>query len=89
VQLENVRAIVAGGNKRRVSFTPATSGKISLSVMEAGADSDYAVSIADSDKGLVADGKVVVDIVANSRLALEIGLTEEFKGALKVVAHEV
>lgn len=89
VAINNVRAVIADSKNRRVSFTPSTNGQIALGVMEAGADTDYAIAIATSDKGVVKDGKVVVDVKANSRLTLEICLDEEFTGALKVMAHEI
>jgi hypothetical protein len=89
VAINNVRALVMGGKNRRVSFTPTTTGQVALGVMEAGADSDYNISIVASDKGTIKDGKVILDVVANSRLTLEVSLNEEFAGALKVVAHEI
>lgn len=89
IALENVRAIVADGSKRRISFTPLTTGKIALAIMEAGADVDYAISISASDAGVVKDGKVILDATAKNRLTVEVALAEEFKGALKVVAHEI
>lgn len=89
VAINNVRAVIADGKIRRVSFTPSTNGQIALGVMEAGADIDYAIAIATSNMGVVKDGKVVVDVRANRRLTLEVCLDEEFTGALKVVAHEI
>lgn len=89
VAINNVRAIVADSKTRRVSFTPTTTGQVALGVMEAGADSDYNILIMTSDKGTIKDGKVIVDVTANSRLTLEVSLNEEFTGALKVVAHEI
>ncbi len=85
----NIRAIAADGKHRKLLFTPTKSGRIALAVMEAGADTDYPIGIENSDLGAVEKGKVLLDVKANSRMTLNIGLAEEFFGALKVVAHEV
>lgn len=89
VLITNIRAVIGGSKLRKISFTPAKTGPIALSVMEAGADTDYAVAITSSNEGTIKDGKVVLDAKANSRLSIEVGLAEEFSGAVKVVAHEV
>jgi uncharacterized protein YaiE (UPF0345 family) len=89
VQISNVRAVVVDGKTRRISFTPSTTGKVSIGVMEAGADSDYDIAIASSDIGSVTKGKVIVDATKNSRITLSVSLNENFSGALKVVAHEI
>lgn len=89
VDLNNIRAIVSGAKGRRLSITPVRSGKISIHVKEAGADSDYDISISKSDKGTLTTGGVVLDVVAGSRLTMDIELNQEFSGALKVVAYEV
>lgn len=47
------------------------------------------VIVTSSNEGTVKDGKVILEAKANSRLSIEIGLAEEFSGAVKVVAHEV
>jgi hypothetical protein len=89
IAIRNIRAIVADSKTRKVSFTSTETGQIALQVMEAGADTDYGIGIVESNIGTVKDGKVVVDVKANSRLTIEVRLEEEFTGALKVVAHEV
>lgn len=89
IPLENVRAVVAGAKSRKISFTPSATGSIAICVKEAGADVDYDIAIASSDKGAVKNGKVIVDAVAKQRLSLLVGLPEDFAGALKVVAHEI
>jgi hypothetical protein len=89
VAISNVRALVTAPRSRRIFFTPAKAGRIALSVLEAGADSDYEVGIQGSDQGTVANGKVILDTSANKRVAIEVTLTEDFSGALKVIAHEI
>jgi uncharacterized membrane protein YgcG len=89
VSISNVRAILVDDNSRRILFTPSKTGQVSIGLMEAGADSDYDISISASNIGSVKNGKVIVDVTANNRISLAIGLNEKFSGALKVVAHEV
>ncbi len=89
VEIDNVRAIVVDKKSRRISFTPTKTGSISIGAFEAGADSDYEVPIISSDVGSVAEGKVILNAVKNNRLTLSVELSENFSGALKVVAHEI
>ena len=88
-EINNVRAIVSGTKTRRINFTPVSSGKIVLCVKEAGADSDYDVGISKAGQGVLDGGGVVLDVKAGARISVDIELTQEFSGALKVVAHEV
>ena len=87
--ITNIRAVLGGSKLHKISFTPEKTGPIALSIMEAGADTDYSVAITSSNEGTVKDGKVILDAKANSRIFIEVGLAEEFSGAVKVVAHEV
>jgi len=87
--INNVRAIVLGPRKRKLFLSSSVTGEISISVLEAGADSDYDIKIVDSDIGVIKDGSVVVNAIADKRLTLNIELSEDYKRALKVVAYEV
>lgn len=89
VEINNVRAIVVDIKTRKIAFTPTKTGPISIGVLEAGADSDYEVPIISTDIGLAVKGKVILDAVKNTRLTLSVELSENFSGALKVVAHEI
>jgi uncharacterized membrane protein YgcG len=89
VDVNNVRAILSGAKTRKLAFTPVKSGKIAVHVKEAGADSDYDVSIASTDKGALKSGGVEIDVIAGTRINLNIELNQEFSGALKVVAYEI
>ncbi|MBX3648304.1 MAG: hypothetical protein KF766_11620 [Rhodocyclaceae bacterium] len=89
VAIGNIRAFAADGRRKKLLFTPNKSGKITLAVMEAGADTDYNIGIESSDVGSVEKGRVLLDVNANSRVTLNVSLTEEFSGALKVVAYEI
>jgi hypothetical protein len=89
MDINNVRAIAIGTNKKRISSTPVSSGKIVLRVKEAGADSDYPVSISKSSTGDLGTGGVLLDVIAGTRVSIDIELNKNFSGALKVVAHEI
>lgn len=89
IALTNVRAIMTGPKKRRISVTPTTSGAVSISLMEAGADNDYNTVIVNTDLGELKDGSVIVNVIEGERITLNIDLYENFNGALKVVANEI
>ncbi|MCC2963463.1 hypothetical protein LK540_23780 [Massilia sp. IC2-278] len=87
--LANPRAVVISKNTRRISFTPLADGKYELSLFEVGADSDYQIAIEKSSAGKIHSGKLEVDVEKGNRQSLDIQFTEDFDGALKVVAHEI
>lgn len=89
VAINNVRAIIADRKRRKLLFTPSKNGKIALEIMGAGADTDYNIEIESSDIGSVEKGKVLLEVTAHSRVMVNISLSENFSGALKVVAHEI
>lgn len=89
LELNNIRAIIAGAKGRRIALTPVKSGTIAIYVKEAGADSDYDIAISKADKGTLTSGGVVMDVTAGSRVTLDIELNQDFSGALKVVAYEI
>lgn len=89
MDINNVRAISVAANKRRIAFTPVSSGKIVLHVKEAGADSDYPGSIVKSSLGELSTGGVVLQVKAGVRVSVDIELNQNFSGALKVVAREI
>lgn len=60
-----------------------------MSVMEAGADSDYTVAVSSADKGVVEKGTLVLDVIAGKRVTVDVQLAEAHSGAVKVVAHEI
>jgi hypothetical protein len=89
VKLKNVRAIVRGEKERSLAFTPTYSGTISLYLLEAGADSDYKLKINKSNKGILQNGCLVIDVEADNRFISEIELMQKYHGAIKVIAHEI
>lgn len=89
VEVNNIRAIVTSANSRKLFFTPVMSGKISLRMLEAGADVDYYVPVIATDIGSIEEGNILIDVIAGNRISLSIGLSQDFNGAIKVVANEV
>jgi hypothetical protein len=89
VDINNVRAILNGTRTRKLAFTPVKSGKIAVHLKEAGADSDYDISIIKSDKGDITNGGIILDVEAGRRVSLDIELNQDFSGALKAVVYEV
>ncbi len=89
IDVNNVRAIICESNVRKVWFTPVSNGKISIRLLEAGADTDYDVPIVKSDIGELHNGAVVLDVKAGARCGLTVELAEKFIGALKVMANEI
>ncbi len=89
VSLNGLRAVTTSSKSRRISFTPAQTGSISVSVFEAGADSDYPLMLTDCSIGEIKAGRLQIDIQRGERLSIDVSFKSAFDGALKVVAHEV
>lgn len=89
IDINNVRAILTGTRTRKLAFTPIKSGRIAVHLKEAGADSDYDISIITSDKGAITNGGIILDVEAGGRISLDIELNQDFSGALKAVVYEV
>jgi hypothetical protein len=87
--INNVRAIPSGSRTRKLAFTPVKSGKIAVYLKEAGADSDYDISIVTSNMGEITNGGVALEVAAGARIILDVELNQDFSGALKVVAYEI
>lgn len=89
ISLNNVRSITKSSSQRVLFFTPNVTGKLMLKVEEAGADSDFSVSILRSSLGAVKDHGVELEVNQGERVSLEIVMSESFVGAIKVVANEI
>jgi len=89
VSLSNPRAVVLTPATRRIGFTSSRSGKVRIALFEVGADSDYPLNVKKSSVGEIFNGKILLDLIKNSRFIIDVELGEEFSGALKVVAHEI
>jgi hypothetical protein len=90
VELHNVRSVVISPKGRRVAFTPTFTGKMDLTVYEAGADTDRRLTVAYCTPGVPRQG-TIRNLAAKRgvRMSVEIGLEANFFGAMKVAAHEV
>ena len=89
VDLNNLRAPLSPDGKRKISFTPTSTGKISIRIYEARADVDYPVEIKSASEGAVRKGSLEVDCIAEHRMTVLLELRESFNGAIKVVANEI
>lgn len=88
-QLSNVRAVMTSAKSRRVTFTPQSEGAIELTLFEVGADSDYAIAVNSASIGELHAGRLQLKVAKGVRQSIDVILSEEFEGALKVVAHEI
>lgn len=89
VGMSNLRAVVTSGTSRRISFTPLVSGTIEISLFEVGADSDYLIAASACGKGTIKNGKLQLAVLKGERESVDITLSENFTGALKVAGHEI
>jgi hypothetical protein len=89
IEVINVRAIPLGSKERIISFTPLTSGKAILSILQAGADNDYPIGVVSSSEGKITRGNISIHLSANHRYKLNIKMENEYEGAIKVVIHEI
>jgi hypothetical protein len=89
VSLHNLRAVSTSSKSRRIAFTPVQSGFVSISLYEAGADSDYELPIKEATTGEIKSGKLILEVEKGNRIMIDVGFKAAFDGALKVVAHEV
>ena len=89
VALQNIRAITQGGKSRKVFFTPTKTGIIQLKVLQVGADAEYEVAIHTASAGVLKGAGVVVEVTKGERVEIELGMKQEYLGALKVVAYEI
>ena len=87
--LQNIRAILQGGKSRNVFFASTKTGVIQLKVLQVGTDAEYEVAIHLASAGLLKGARVVVEVTKGKRVEIELGMKQEYLGALKVVAYEV
>ncbi len=89
VSLNNLRAVTTSSRSRRIAFTPIQSGMITISLYEAGADSDYELLIKEATTGEIKNGRLILEVEKGNRVIVDVGFKSAFEGALKVMAHEV
>jgi hypothetical protein len=91
IELHNVRAVPVTSKKRRIAFSPSESGELLVSIQAAGADRNRSLMIASTTSScVIVNGSLSgLKVDKNERISLEIELTEEYIGAVKVVANAV
>ena len=57
--------------------------------MQVGADAEYEVAINMTSAGLLKGAGVVIEVLKGERVEIELGMKQEYLGALKVVAYEI
>ena len=88
--LEDVRAVPLTPTKRRVAFTPTTSGKFIIELQDSGTDTNYALSVVASSAGKVEQGRITrLAVKAGKRIIIEVELAFPFNGTLRVVANAI
>lgn len=88
--LENVRAVPLSPTRRRVAFTPTSSGRIRLELQDSGADNNYMLDVRYSSEGVIRDGRVEgLQVTAGQRCIIEVELGVSFSGTLRVVANAI
>lgn len=88
--LADVRAVVVSPCKRRVAFTPSTTGELVVELQDSGTDTNYALTVVGSDTGVVSQGRIgQISAQGGSRIVMEVELAEPFNGTLRVVANAV
>jgi hypothetical protein len=89
VSLNNLRAVSTSSKSRRITFTPVQTGIITISLYEAGADSDYELPVKEASIGEIKNGRLILEVEKNNRIMVNVVFKSAFNGALKVMAHEV
>lgn len=91
ILLRNVRAISLSPGKRRIAFTPSESGRLSVSIEAAGADSNRLLRISSATSaGKVVNGFISdLTVSKDSRVTFDVNLAERYEGAVRVVANAV
>ena len=90
VPLQNVRAVPLGPGHRRVAFTPAISGTVSIELQDSGADTNYRLEVLAATVGEIRSGTICnVSVEAGERCVFEVELDPAFNGTLRVVANAV
>ena len=88
--LSDVRAVLTGPRTRRVAFTPHVTGSVLVELQDSGADTNYALTVVQTDLGTLANGRIgQLEVVAGKRCILNVRLDKDFAGTLRVVANAV
>ncbi len=88
--LQNVRAVPIALGRRKIAFTPAISGIISVELQDSGADTNYRLNVLSTTVGKLQKGIIEgVPVTAGERCVFEVELDNAFSGTLRVVANAV
>jgi hypothetical protein len=82
---------LAGGQARRVYFTPTESGRIALGLSATGVNGAEPLRIIASDVGSPENGVVWIDVEDGKRVTIELEFDEPYPGPIeaKATAQEV
>jgi len=84
--LENVRIVKTGPMQARVFLTSPIAARVKLRLHEVGADIAIPFDILGSDVGALAEGAVAIKLKARERVSLNVSLSREIIGGLKLIA---
>lgn len=88
--LRDVRAVPISSRNRRVAFTPMESGQFTVELQDSGADTNYSLLVVSSDQGTVNNGRIEgLQVTAGVRCVIEVELSDDFTGTLRVVANAI
>lgn len=88
--LADVRAVPLSPTRRRVAFTPSSSGELIIELQDSGTDTNYALCVVGTDTGEIEQGRLgKIAAQAGNRIVMEVELAEAFSGTLRVVANAV
>lgn len=88
--LRDVRAVPLSATRRRVAFTPSESGTLTIELQDSGADTNYALAVHAVSEGTVHAGRIEGIVAkAGTRCVIDVELTHDFQGTLRVVANAV
>ena len=88
-EIAHLRAIPLAPNRRRISFTPIAGGVVRIKLAESGADFDRDLGIVSAVDGNVENGELLIECAARNRISVEVELSHDFDGAIKVTADAV
>jgi hypothetical protein len=88
--LGNVRAVPLSQSSRRVAFTPAETGTLTIELQDSGADTNYALKAISTSIGTIEHGRIAgITAKAGQRCVIDVTLAQAFLGTLRIVANAV
>lgn len=89
VAVRNFRGVVLSPSKRRLAFTPGSTGQVELQLEDSGADTNRPLEIVGSSIGSLTNGKVHVACTSGKRITLDVELSQTFAGTLRIKANAI